>query len=108
MKIEHILFFGIGQCFAHQSADALTQRVVESFDVVGQTGFFAHFEMRLFGDAIIGPPKVAETPTAQILVRQLSPQTLAGLHRTIPDIERENLAGTITLDNPYSYLIDFQ
>ncbi len=41
-NLVHLVFLAEAECLAHQASKSLTQRVVEAFDVIGLTFFFAH------------------------------------------------------------------
>lgn len=61
----------------------------------------------LGGEAVVATPEITETPASQILIRQLPPQPLAGLHRAVTDEERENLPGSPALRDPDAYHLGF-
>jgi hypothetical protein len=107
MQVEHIFLFGKSKRFSDESADTLAQGVVEPLDMVGQSGFPADQEMCLLGQTMISLPKIAETPTFQVLAGQFAPQAFARFHGAVTDEKGDDLPCSMTLDDPDPYLIDF-
>ena len=69
-------FFGERQGFSDQPRDALTQGVVEAFDVVGLTTFFADMVQRLgIEDGVVSLPEVHISLGVQVALGQALPES---------------------------------
>jgi hypothetical protein len=69
--------FGEGEGVAHKPGKALTQRIVEAFDMCCMTGFLAHRSMLVFGNnGGIGLPQIAEADGRSIGLRNDVPEAV--------------------------------
>ncbi len=94
--------FREGQRFAHQSADALPERVVHPFDVRGAARFFAAWSMAFPGQdgGIRGPEIRVRDRTLAVHSGQRVPQLLRGDLIARPNRHPHNFAGVAIQGQP--------
>lgn len=105
MQIQHVLPLRKGQGFTHQTADALTQSIIQTLNVRGVSCLFAYLLMGGRRQTRIGPPEIAVAHATLITRWQFAPQAPTRCSAAIADEKRENLPRPPTLNNPNATLV---
>ncbi len=104
----HVLGFREGQGLSDKAGEALTNCVVETFNVSRKSSFFADSLMLLVGDnSLISFPKVTEDETFFVGVRYVAPKLLARSATASSYDASNDLPGLFAKSQPYPELFSF-
>ena len=100
--------FGEGEGFSHETAQALTERVVPAFDMIGLTALFTHGGMSILGEQLwVGGPEIAEGPTLLVGWWDPPPEAKTAFFAPTPHDPGHPLSSPAAESDPDPLLVGF-